>query len=401
MKPAASVLRLSDALRKASAAPQGEIQEMPCDLIDTEEQVRPESDFDPEGLEELAGEMKSDRRDTIPPILVRLGRKPGRYLLVYGERRLRSARLADLPTIRTEIRDLTDDQAEDIQFAENIHRKDLSLMAEARQIRKRYDKHKKAGVKAIVDTIAAEINKKKPWVSKRLALSEPNLPHEISCLIEDGITEDLELLNTTRKLLDISRLAGCELIRNIRKGAADRAEARRRLAAEKERLAAEARKIEEEEAAEADAEAAGKPKGKGKGKATAPSMRSFQAICLQLYRVVFEHAEDDEPIRELAGRMLDGLTDIERAGLDQGLRAFYERGPAVAAGGPTALIRLVAGMLNENMAMRDAKALLFGDYFEQTFTLGAFLMGAAGLPFSLEALIDAVAPADLATQGEQ
>lgn len=53
------------------------------------------------------------------------------YRIVYGERRFRAAMIAGLETIRCEIRELTDEQAQEIQIVENLQRKDIAIMEEA------------------------------------------------------------------------------------------------------------------------------------------------------------------------------------------------------------------------------------------------------------------------------
>lgn len=377
-----SVSSLAAAIKNKA---QGEIRELPLDLIDTKDQVRTE--FNPASLEELAAEMKTPRRNTIPAILVRPGQVPGRFLVVFGERRLRAARLAELPTIRAEVREMTDDEADDIQFAENIQREDLPMMDEARAIRKRYDKHKAAGVSAAVDKIAGEVNKSKGWVSKRLAMSDPKVHAHVQQLMVDGVTEDFELLGALSKVYDIDWNEGYRLFDLVTQGKADRATVRDRLA--------------ELKAGKKAAEAS-KPAPKKKTPAAPKSaLFTLSAAASELYAALFDPAEDAPASpRGVAGAYLAQLKDDERAQIEALFVGFHQRGPQIAAQGPVGMIRAITSSLANDAWDPDAATLALGGYTFEPFALGALLMGAAGLPFSLEALIDAVTPADLATQGE-
>jgi ParB/RepB/Spo0J family partition protein len=100
--------------------------------------------LDIESLNALAASIKA--QGLAQPILVRplpggraqdtfADREAGRplpvYELVCGERRLRACREAGLETIPMLVRDLTDDQALELQLVENIEREDLDPMEEA------------------------------------------------------------------------------------------------------------------------------------------------------------------------------------------------------------------------------------------------------------------------------
>jgi ParB/RepB/Spo0J family partition protein len=100
--------------------------------------------LDINSLNALAASIKA--QGLAQPILVRplpgtraedtfAEREPGRplpvYELVCGERRLRACRQAGLDAIPMLVRDLTDDQALELQLVENIEREDLDPMEEA------------------------------------------------------------------------------------------------------------------------------------------------------------------------------------------------------------------------------------------------------------------------------
>jgi len=90
---------------------------------------QPRRNFDEEALAELAASIAS--RGVIQPVIVRR-RGPGRYQLVAGERRWRAAQKAQVHEIPALIRDLEDRDVMALALIENIQRKDLNPVEEAR-----------------------------------------------------------------------------------------------------------------------------------------------------------------------------------------------------------------------------------------------------------------------------
>ncbi len=98
------------------------IHQIPLDEIYAVEQVR--LHFSKEKLQELADDMAASGQ--AQAIMVRP--KPseqGKYLIVFGERRVRAARLNKWPTIRAEVIDLSYLEAAQKQWAENQARVNL------------------------------------------------------------------------------------------------------------------------------------------------------------------------------------------------------------------------------------------------------------------------------------
>lgn len=86
---------------------------------------QPRRYFDEQGLLELAASIKI--HDIIQPITVT--RLPGgRYRLVTGERRLRSAKMAELKDIPAYVRQTNDSQLLELALLENLQREDLNAM---------------------------------------------------------------------------------------------------------------------------------------------------------------------------------------------------------------------------------------------------------------------------------
>lgn len=112
------------------------IHQIPLDEIYAVEQVR--LNFSPTKLQELADDMAASGQ--AQAIMVRP--KPsdkGKYLIVFGERRVRAARINKWPTIRAEVADLTDLEAAQKQWAENQARVNLNPIDEAWAIKRRMD----------------------------------------------------------------------------------------------------------------------------------------------------------------------------------------------------------------------------------------------------------------------
>lgn len=100
--------------------------DIPLHLIDPDPE-QPRKHFDPAALDELAQSMKADGL-AVAILLRPIG---DRFMIVHGERRWRAAQQLGWETIPADVRDLTDDQARWLAFAENMQRADLSPIEEA------------------------------------------------------------------------------------------------------------------------------------------------------------------------------------------------------------------------------------------------------------------------------
>lgn len=101
-------------------------QTLPLTLID-ESPTNPRRTFDPDKLAELAQSIRE--HGLLQPITVRpFG---DRYEIVAGARRFRASQMAELETVETIVRDLTDSQALEAQLIENAQRQDVHPYEEA------------------------------------------------------------------------------------------------------------------------------------------------------------------------------------------------------------------------------------------------------------------------------
>jgi len=124
--------------------------------------TNPRKHFDPEQLTELAESIKA--HGVLQPILVRPNGK--KFELVVGERRVRASKQAKIKTIPTISRELTDKEAVELQFIENLMRQDLKAIEEAKGYQYMIDK-----LKYTAEGLAEKIGKSKAYIYGRLKLA--------------------------------------------------------------------------------------------------------------------------------------------------------------------------------------------------------------------------------------
>ena len=103
-----------------------------------------------------------------------------------------AARLAGLEKIPAHIRDMTDQEAEDAQFAENVHRKNLTQMEAAKKLQR--DVQRLGSVQAVLELHS----KSKAWLSKALGLLD--LPQQSKRLVTENISADADLINMVKTI---------------------------------------------------------------------------------------------------------------------------------------------------------------------------------------------------------
>jgi ParB family chromosome partitioning protein len=148
---------------------------------------QPRLSFDEETLKELAASIKE--HGVLQPILVR-PLPGGRYQLIAGERRWRSARLAGLSTIPAMIEEIDDETALEIAIIENLQREDLSPLDEALIYERMTQGHGYS-----VRKLAQKLGKDKGYIENRLRLADA--PAEIKQLVslrKDTLSHAYELL---------------------------------------------------------------------------------------------------------------------------------------------------------------------------------------------------------------
>ena len=103
------------------------IVQIPIALI-TPNPKQPRTRFDPQELEDLTASVKE--HGIIQPLLVCPANQDGIHILIAGERRLRAAKGALLPTVPAVIRDVQMDDLAVLALVENIMRDDMSPVEE-------------------------------------------------------------------------------------------------------------------------------------------------------------------------------------------------------------------------------------------------------------------------------
>lgn len=187
-------------------APANITTSLDVDVIDVREQVRTVFDSEDQTIEELAESIAAQGQ--IQPVVVR--QVGERYELVAGERRLRACRLKGLQVLARVV-ELSDEQAQAWQFAENVHRLNLTQLEEARRL--------KADVDAAggdVEAVAAQHSKSRSWVYKLIGLL--NLPEQAQRLIDEGISADTEVIGDVRAVENVDPAAAQELVEELKAG---------------------------------------------------------------------------------------------------------------------------------------------------------------------------------------
>ena len=111
------------------------ILQIPIDEI-IPNRFQPRLNFDDRGLEELASSIK--QHGIIQPLVLR--RIEDKYEIIAGERRYKAATLAGLKTVPAVIADIEDNKSAEVAIVDNVQRRDLSAIEEARSYKNLLDK---------------------------------------------------------------------------------------------------------------------------------------------------------------------------------------------------------------------------------------------------------------------
>ncbi len=148
---------------------------------------QPRLTFDEESLQELAASITE--HGVLQPILVRPS-PDGRFQLIAGERRWRSARIAGLREIPAIVDEIDDETALEIAIIENLQREDLSPLDEALMYERMTTEHGYS-----LRKLAQKLGKDKGYIENRLRLADA--PSEIKQLVslrKDTLSHAYELL---------------------------------------------------------------------------------------------------------------------------------------------------------------------------------------------------------------
>lgn len=137
---------------------------------------QPRTQFDEESLASLTASVRE--LGILQPVLVRpLGGDV--YELIAGERRLRAARRAGLPTVPAMVRDVSETTSLEEALVENLHREDLNPLEEAGAYQQLLE-----DFGLTHEQLAGRIGKSRAAISNTLRLFQ--LPPSVQRLVADG-----------------------------------------------------------------------------------------------------------------------------------------------------------------------------------------------------------------------
>jgi ParB/RepB/Spo0J family partition protein len=125
---------------------------------------QPRKFYDESAMSELTASIKE--KGVLQPILIRPNGKG--YILVCGERRYRASQSAGLEEIPAVIREMSDDEALELQIIENLQRKDVHPMEEAVAFKSMIESKSRPYT---LSDIAAKVGKPEAYISQRLSLN--------------------------------------------------------------------------------------------------------------------------------------------------------------------------------------------------------------------------------------
>lgn len=160
-------------------------------------------------LEDLASSIREF--GVFQPIIIRPIPGPIPFELVAGERRLRASIIAGKDQIPAMVRELTDEQAEAIQFAENIQRKNLTQIETAKKLQADLDE-----LGGDVEALMAKRQKSRAWISKWLSLLD--LPEQAQRVITESVSADPEVILAVKQVEKVDPAAAKELVDDLKQG---------------------------------------------------------------------------------------------------------------------------------------------------------------------------------------
>ena len=140
---------------------------------------QPRKIFDADGLQELAGSIRT--YGILQPLTVR--RRNGEYELVAGERRLRAAKIAGMTEVPCILLTVDEEQSGMVALVENLQRRDLDYIEEAQGLARLMRQY---GLNQ--EQAAARVGKSQSAVANKLRLLRHS-PAVLSALRENRLSE--------------------------------------------------------------------------------------------------------------------------------------------------------------------------------------------------------------------
>lgn len=275
------------------------------DMIEVGAQIRETFEDEENTLKDLADSIKKSG-GILQPILLRT--YGAGYKLVAGERRLRATRLAGFHQIPAVIREMTDEEAEDAQLAENIHRLNLSQIEEAKKIQRDLD------ALGSVEAVLAKHQKSRPWLSKILSLL--NLPEQAKRLVVENVSADVEIINNVRTIEKKDPVRAKKLVDDLK---ASRGKENARDKVKKVKDEVKPGKSNVTELKQSEIFASAKPENKSASKSPRPVVFSTAEALNSIYVGVFESGAKPSSI-------LGGMSKEDKGTIESYLRGFFDSG---------------------------------------------------------------------------
>ncbi|MHB8831322.1 MAG: ParB/RepB/Spo0J family partition protein [Patescibacteria group bacterium] len=177
--------------------PRSEVQ--PSDIIESVHRIpvglispnphQPREHFDYAALEDLVSSIKE--HGILQPLVVS-PLPDGRYELIAGERRLRAAKIAEMPEVPAIVRTVNEQQKLEMAIIENVQRRDLNPIEEARAYLRLHEEFD-----LTQDQIGERVGKSRPQVGNimRLLQLEPE--------IQSALAQEKISASNARTLLSI------------------------------------------------------------------------------------------------------------------------------------------------------------------------------------------------------
>ena len=137
---------------------------------------QPRKEFEETALNERADSIAA--HGVLQPLLVR-PMKNGMYQIVAGERRWRAARIAGISEVPALIRELSDEETDQVALIENLQREDLNAVETAEGYKRLMDKYSMTQ-----EQLSEAVGKSRPAVANTLRIL--NLPEEVLPLVSAG-----------------------------------------------------------------------------------------------------------------------------------------------------------------------------------------------------------------------
>lgn len=181
---------------------------LPFSKVKVSEQVRQQMEDDTSTGEEMEGSIK--KHGYLQTMLVRpiSGQQPYEYELVAGERRIVFGARAGETEGPFLIKEMTDAEKDDIQLAENIHRKNLTQIEVAKKIQRDLDD---AG--GDVEVVMAKHNKGRAWISKMTGLLK--LTPQAMRVLTENISADVEVVGMVKQIEKVNPEAAKNLVDDL------------------------------------------------------------------------------------------------------------------------------------------------------------------------------------------